>query len=91
LYWRKVVSAKDPKPPLSERLALRPREAAAAIGLSERAFRLHLPRVPHLRLGGVVVIPVEGFRRWLEEQARAQVKRAEQTATEILRDMRDAK
>jgi hypothetical protein len=85
------VRVKEAKPPLSERLALRPSEAAAAIGLSERAFRSHLPRVPHLRLGGVVVIPVEGFRRWLEEQARVQVDRAEQAAAEILRDMRGAK
>jgi hypothetical protein len=57
---------------LSERLALRPREAAAALGLSERALRSLLPRLPHFREGAAVLIPVDGLRRWLEERARAE-------------------
>ncbi len=59
-----------PRLDLATRLALRPREAAAALGLSERAFRSLLPRLPHVRLGGAVLVPVDALRRWLEEQAR---------------------
>jgi hypothetical protein len=42
--------------PLSDRLALRPREAAAALGISERAFRSLLPRLPHVRAGTSVLV-----------------------------------
>ncbi len=59
-------------PSLADRLALRPREAAKALGLSERAFRALLPRLPHVRAGGAVLVPVEALRRWLEEQAKAE-------------------
>jgi hypothetical protein len=57
---------------LSERLALRPREAAAALGLSERALRSLLPRLPHFREGSAVLIPVDALRLWLAERARAE-------------------
>src|SRR5262245_44243801 len=41
---------------LSDRLALRPREAAEALGLSERKRRELLPELPHVRRGGVVLL-----------------------------------
>ena len=44
------------------RLALRPREAAAALGLSERAFRAMLPSIPHYRERGAVLIPPDLLR-----------------------------
>ena len=53
---------------LAGRLALRPPEAAKALGLSERTFRTLMPRLPHIRTGGAVLIPVEALRRWLEAQ-----------------------
>ena len=75
---------------LAGRLALRPWEAAAALGISERTFRDLLPRIPHLRTeeGGAVLIPVRALEKWLEEQARAEGTRADRVAGEILAAMR---
>jgi len=69
---------------LADRLALRPKEAAEAIGLSERAFRSLLPRLPHVRAGGCVLVPVEALRRWLDDEAQAQANRADQVVGEVL-------
>lgn len=71
---------------LAERLALRPTEAARAIGVSERTLRQLLPRIPHLREGGVVLIPVRALERWLEAEARAQGSAVDTAVAEILRD-----
>ena len=62
---------------LANRLALRPREAAAALGLSERAFRSLLPTLPHFRAGNAVLIPVDALRRWLNDRSIAQSGQAE--------------
>jgi hypothetical protein len=72
---------------LANRLALRPLEAAAALGLSERAFRSLLPRLPHVRVGGAVLVPLEPLRRWLEEQARERSARADAEAAAFLADL----
>ncbi len=56
-----------------ERLALRPREAARALGISERTL-FSLTRdgdVPHLRVGSAVLYPVDALRAWLAAQAGA--------------------
>ena len=53
---------------LADRLALRPREAAEALGISERQLRQILPELPHTRLGGCVVLPVDALREWLRER-----------------------
>lgn len=53
-----------------ERLALRPKEAAEALGVSERKLRELTPELPHIRRGGVLLFPVAALRRWLEEKAR---------------------
>jgi excisionase family DNA binding protein len=55
---------------LSGRLALRPREAAEALGISERKLRELLGRIPHVRLDGVLLFPVDALRAWLAAQAR---------------------
>ncbi len=73
---------------LAERLALRPAEAARALGIGERTLRQLLPTLPHVRAGGTVLIPVEGLRRWLEEQAKIECARADVVAEEILAEMR---
>jgi hypothetical protein len=53
------------------RLCLSVFEAAKSIGLSEKHFRDEiLPRIPHLRVGRRIVIPVDGLREWLSEQSR---------------------
>jgi hypothetical protein len=72
---------------LDGRLALRPKEAAAGIGLSERAFRAILSEVPHARVGGAVLIPVDELRRWIGEQCRVQKSRADRIADELLGEM----
>ncbi len=56
---------------LNGRLALRPKEAAQALGLSERTLRAILPRLPHLRVGNSVLIPIDALRDWLRQEARS--------------------
>ena len=74
-----------PEVRLADRLALRPREAAAALGLSERAFRGLLPRLPHYRAGNAVLIPVDSLRKWVNDQARKQPTRVSEFVKEGLR------
>ena len=50
---------------LDERLALSVKEAADAIGVSERHLRSMLPEIPHVYLHSRVVIPVDLLREWL--------------------------
>lgn len=83
-----VASNTENAVPLTDRLALRPREAAAVLGLSERAFRALLPSMPHIRAGGAVLIPVEALRRWLEEQTRSEPGQLDAIVTETLRSIR---
>lgn len=61
-----------PPVPLTElvpRLSLRPKEAAAALGISERRLRQLLPELPHVRRRGVLLFPVDALRAWLEKQS----------------------
>jgi predicted DNA-binding transcriptional regulator AlpA len=59
-----------------DRLALRPRECAKCIGISERSLwtLTKANEVPHTRLGKSVLYPVDALRRhgWLEAEAVAQ-------------------
>ena len=52
-----------------EKLALRVREAAESIGVSERHLRDVLPEIPHTRIGTCVVIPIDLFKEWLRKRA----------------------
>jgi hypothetical protein len=72
---------------LGGRLALRPVEAAEALGISERKLRDLLPRLPHVRLDGVVVLPVDQLRKWLAERAESQRSRVDTAVDEILADL----
>jgi predicted DNA-binding transcriptional regulator AlpA len=60
--------------PAAPRLALRPREAALALGISERTLWTMTQdadcHIPHIRVGRCVVYPVDGLRKWLAERAR---------------------
>ena len=49
------------------RLALRPREAARALGIGERLLWSWTNQglIPHLRIGTRVVYPVDALRGWL--------------------------
>lgn len=75
-------------PDLRTRLALRPAEAARALGVSERTLRTMLPRLPHVREGAVILIPVGALRDWLRDQARTQADRLDAVAGEIVRQVR---
>lgn len=59
--------------PAAPRLALRPREAARALGISERTLwsltQDARTGIPHMRVGRCVVYPVDGLQKWLAEQA----------------------
>lgn len=54
-------------PPLP--LAMRPKVAARALGISERKLWDMAKRgaIPHARIGGCVVYPTAAILRWLEE------------------------
>ena len=57
--------------PESPRLALRPREAAAALGIGQRLLWEMTNRglIPCVRIGRCVVYPVDLLREWLADQA----------------------
>jgi excisionase family DNA binding protein len=52
-------------------LALRPREAAKALGVSERTLWgwTHVGTVPHVRIGRTILYPVDALRDWLKQQS----------------------
>ena len=57
----------------STALALRTREAAKALGISERMlWSLTAPRgtIPAVRIGTCVLYPVTGLQAWLDRQAQ---------------------
>lgn len=53
------------------RLALRPREAARALGIGERLLWSLTNRgeLPHVKVGRATLYPVEQLREWLARQA----------------------
>jgi len=60
---------------MNDRLCVRIREAARLLGLSVRTTWTYARRgvIPCLRPGGkgsALLFPVEGLRRWVEEQAK---------------------
>ena len=69
---------------LTTRLSLRPKEAAAALGISERKLREVLPQLPHLRVGGAVLLPVDALQAWLREQAKVEQGRVERVVGEVV-------
>ena len=67
----KIKDSEGSDPP---RLALRPKEAAKAIGISERKlWEITADKtsgIPVIRWGKCVVYPVDLLRDWLSEQAQ---------------------
>ncbi len=72
---------------LANRLALRPKEAAQVLGISERSLREHLHRLPCVRFGSRRLLPVSALSRWVEEHSEIESERldaaVEQTAREL--------
>lgn len=63
----------DPPPdPTCPRLALRPREAAKALGIGERLLwsKTNSGEIPCIRIGRAIVYPVELLCEWLRAQAK---------------------
>jgi hypothetical protein len=56
-------------PDLRRRLALRPREAAAALGVSERVLRQLAPELPRIVRRGIVLYPVRALEEALARLA----------------------
>ncbi len=77
-----------PLAPFRDRLALRPNEAARALGISERTLRKWRrdEGLPYVHLDGSVLIPVTELERWMAERVRSR-HTADQLANEILRDI----
>lgn len=72
----KSMNVSGPAEPETPCLAMRPREAAKALGISERLLWEWTDRdaVPHVRLGRVILYPVDSLRDWLQEQAASSAK-----------------
>ncbi len=70
------TSSPAPVPELP-RLALRPKEAAKALGIGERLLwsMTNQGLIPHLRLGKAIVYPVAELERWLAERAAKGARR----------------
>jgi excisionase family DNA binding protein len=58
------------EPPMP-RLALRVRDAAKALGVSERTLWAWTTQgeIPYVRVGKIVLYPVDSLRTWLKRQA----------------------
>ena len=54
------------------RLAMRPKDAAKALGIGERLLWSMTNRgeIPHLKVGKAVLYPVAELERWLSERAQ---------------------
>ena len=67
---KNVSTKSEPETPC---LAMRPREAAKALGISDRLLWKWTDRglVPHIRLGKAILYPVDSLRDWLQKQAKS--------------------
>ena len=72
---------------LRSRLALRPKEAAEALGLSERKFRQIASRLPAVWVDSIRLYPVESLQSWLAEEADRQTRADAETADRILAEL----
>ena len=73
---------------LSDRLALRPGEAAEALGVSQRTLRKWMrdEGLPYFRVDGAVCLPTAELERWMVERTGSQ-RTSDEIAEEILQDL----
>jgi len=76
-----------PAPKLDTRLALRAKEAAAALGISERKLRDVASRLPCVWIDGIRLFPVEALREWLRTEALRQAQQVDAEAEHIVRSL----
>ena len=86
---KRRATATEERLHLADRLGLRVSEAARALGVSERQLRQILPELPHTRLGGCVVLPVDALRQWLLERVQVEKSRIDTAVDEILASIKD--
>jgi len=65
------------------RLAFRMRELAKALNLSVRTIwsLTKAGVIPHVRVGGSILYPIDAVHQWLQEQAKANVESAHAQAS----------
>ena len=53
-------------------LALRPKDAARALGIGERLLwsKTNAGEIPHVRIGKAILYPVKLLNEWLAQQAK---------------------
>lgn len=73
----KLSRASEPEMPL---LAMRSREAAKALGISERLLWEWTDKgvIPHIRLGKAILYPVDSIREWLKREAEQGVEKIDE-------------
>ena len=73
----KLPTGTEPETPC---LAMRPREAAKALGISERLLWDWTNKgvVPHVRLGKAILYPVDSLREWLKREAKQGVDNSDE-------------
>ena len=66
----KEISLNSSGAELTSRLALRPKEAAEALGISERTLRTWMrnEELPAFRVGSVLRIRVSDLEKWIDER-----------------------
>jgi excisionase family DNA binding protein len=69
------MSVPDEKSMETPCLALRPKEAAKALAISERLLwsKTNCGEIPHVRIGRAVIYPVDSLRAWLAKQSDIEV------------------
>ena len=69
-----------PTAPQTPCLSLRAKEAAKALGISERTLWELTGKgiVPHIRLGKVLLYPVDSLRAWLQEQSQQSIRQKDE-------------
>ena len=73
---------------LANRLALRPKEAAEALGVSPRTLRKWMrdDALPYFRVDGTVRICVVDLQRWMADRMESQ-RNVDAIVDEVLRDL----
>ena len=73
---------------LGGRLALRPAEAAQALGVAPKTLRRWMRELglPYARLDGVVLIPRAGLEKWIDEHLTTEGE-TDRMVNEILADL----